>query len=170
MEIRPEIDTDYDAVRALNCLAFQGEAEGSIVDKIRESCGETVSLVAVEDSKVIGHIFFSPVIAKSDEVQVFGMGLAPMAVLPEYQNRGVGSALVRGGLEILKDRECPFVIVLGHQNYYPRFGFKTASKYRLRTEWDGIPDEAFMILFLKNSTELNISGVVKYLPEFNDAV
>lgn len=170
MEIRPERNIDYAAVRMLNSLAFQGEIEGSIVDKIRSSCDEVVSLVAVEDSKVIGHILFSPVTAKSGENQVLGMGLAPMAVLPEYQNRGVGSALISDGLKRLEDRQCSFIVVLGHKDYYPRFGFEVASKYGLRTEWDGIPDEAFMVLFLKESAELNISGVVKYRSEFNEAL
>jgi putative acetyltransferase len=170
MDIRPETDEDYGAVKALNNLAFQGDVEGNIVDKIRSSCEEIISLVAVEDSKVIGHIFFSPIASMSGEDQIFGMGLAPMAVLPEYQNKGVGSALVKEGLNILEDKGCPFVMVLWHKDYYPRFGFEKASTYVLRAEWGGFPDEAFMVLFLDGTMESNVSGVVKYRAEFNEAV
>jgi putative acetyltransferase len=170
MEIRPEIDGDSAAVRALNGQAFRGEAEASIVDKVRSSCAEVISLVAVEESNVIGHIFFSPVVAMSGEDHVFGMGLAPMAVLPEYQNRGVGSILVKEGLRILKEIGCPFVVVLGHPNYYPRFGFEKASSYGLRAQWDDVPDEAFMVQFLKEPQEFNISGIVKFRSEFNKTV
>ncbi|MCF6283559.1 MAG: N-acetyltransferase [Candidatus Polarisedimenticolaceae bacterium] len=170
MEIRPETDKDYVAIKALNDLAFRGEAEGSIVDKIRSSCEEVISLVAVEEGEVIGHILFTPVATMSGEDQVFGMGLAPMAVLPDYQNRGVGSLLVKEGVRILNEIGCPFVVVLGHPNFYPRFGFEKASSYALRAEWDGVPDEAFMVLFLKEPQELNVSGVVKFRAEFNKAV
>lgn len=170
MKIRAEIDKDYKEIKALNDLAFQGPLEGEIVDKIRSSCAEIISLVAVDKDRIIGHIFFSPTVAISGEEKIKGMGLAPMAVLPEYQNKGVGSALVKEGLKILKNKNCPFVIVLGHKEYYPRFGFKTASKYGLYSQWESVPDEAFMVLFLNKSIEDQVSGVVRYRPEFNESL
>ena len=98
------------------------------------------------------------------------MGLAPMALLPECQNQGIGTQLVNEGLGILKRTECPFVIVLGHKNYYPRLGFKRASKYGLKSQWEGVPDEAFMVLILNESTMKDVSGVVRYRDEFDEAM
>ncbi len=170
MKIRLERDEDYKGIKSLNDLAFQGPVEGEIVDKIRYSCDDIISLVAVDENRLIGHIFFSPVTVISGEDKIKGMGLGPMAVLPEYQNKEVGSALVKEGLEILKNEDCPFVIVLGHKGYYPRFGFETASKYGLCSQWEGVPDEAFMVLFLNKSLAGQVSGVVRYRPEFNEAV
>ena len=99
MKIRLERDEDYKGIKSLNDLAFQGPVEGEIVDKIRSSCAEIISLVAADENGIIGHIFFSPVTAMSGEDKIKGMGLGPMAVLPEYQNKGVGSALVKEGLK-----------------------------------------------------------------------
>jgi len=93
------------------------------------------------------------------------MALAPMAVLPEFQQRGVGSELVRTGIAELKRRLSPFVIVLGHAGYYPRFGFQPAAVYGIRSEWE-VPDDAFMLLVLDESEMRGISGVALYRPEF----
>jgi len=166
MILRPEKEEDHGVVKALNKHAFQGEVESSIVEKVRSSCDEVVSLVAVEDSKVVGHIFFSPVVTMSGESEVRGMALAPIAVSPEYQRRGIGSALVKEGLRVLNEGGYPFVVVLGHKDYFPRFGFEKASKYGLRSEWDGIPDDVFMVLFLDRSIEESVAGVVTFRPEF----
>jgi len=98
------------------------------------------------------------------------MGLAPIAVLPKFQNQGIGTELVRKGLEILQEKLCLFVIVLGHPDYYPRFGFERASDYRLKSQWEGVPDEAFMVIFFNDSLKRNISGIAKYRDEFNEAM
>jgi len=97
------------------------------------------------------------------------MGLAPMAVLPDHQREGIGSELVRTGIERLRNVGCPFVIVLGHPEYYPRFGFEVASHHGIRGEWD-VPDEAFMILVLDESEMQGVSGLVKYRPEFAEGM
>jgi putative acetyltransferase len=170
IEIREEKKEDYDAVQIVNDRAFGAPEEGRIINILREVCQETLSLVAVLDEKIVGHIFFSPVTVDHEDTQVIGMGLAPLAVLPEYQNQGIGSLLVKEGLRRIKQTDCPFIIVLGHINYYPRFGFERASIYGLKSQWDDVPDEAFMVLVLNKSVVARISGVAKYRSEFDEAM
>jgi putative acetyltransferase len=98
------------------------------------------------------------------------MGLAPMAVLPERQGEGIGSALVAVGLEILKGMRCPFIVVLGHADYYPRFGFVPASTFGFRCQWEGVPDENFMILVLSAKAVDGIQGELRYRNEFDAAM
>ena len=170
ISIRPEEQGDYAAVRAVNELAFGQPEEANIVDKLRESCDNSLSLVATRDESVVGHILFTPVTIESGEVTIEGMGLAPMSVLPEYQRQEVGSALVRAGLSTLRKRTCPFVVVLGHAEYYPRFGFEPASKFGIKCQWEGVPDEAFMILIVDEKAMKNASGIAKYRDEFDEAM
>jgi putative acetyltransferase len=168
--IREEKKQDFDAVQIVNDRAFGTPEEGRIVNKLRELCLETLSLVAVSDEKIVGHIFFSPVTIDHENTPIVGMGLAPMAVLPEYQNQGIGSLLVKDGLRRIKETECPFVIVLGHINYYPRFGFERASQYGLKCQWDDVPDEAFMVMVLNKPVMGGVSGIAKYRSEFDEAM
>ncbi|CAB1055923.1 Acetyltransferase, GNAT family [Olavius sp. associated proteobacterium Delta 1] len=170
VEVRIEQPDDIDAVRLVNDQAFGQPDEGRIVDKLRNSCEEIISLVAISKNQIVGHILFSPVTIDNKGSVIEGMGLAPMAVLPEFQNRGIGSELATEGLRLIKRMKCPFVIVLGHDQYYPRFGFQTASKYGLQCQWDGVPDEVFMVLILNASTMNDVSGVVRYRYEFNEAI
>ncbi len=162
---RPE---DVEAVRRINEMAFCREAEADVVDKLRESCPGLLSLVASQGEEVIGHLLFSPATIEEDKI-LEGMGLAPLAVLPEFQGKGVGSALVRAGIGMLKEMGCPFIIVLGHPGYYPRFGFQKASDMGIRCQWE-VPDEAFMILILDQKAMMGISGVARYRDEFDEAV
>lgn len=168
MEIRNEEPTDRDTVRHLNLTAFDNGSEAALVDKLRTSCKGYLAFVAVEDGTVVGHILFTPVTV--DGSNVVGMGLAPMAVLPSHQRKGIGSQLVRHGLEHLRQSGCPFVIVLGHPEYYPRFGFEVASRYRLRCQWEGVPDEAFMVAVLDNDALPKAGGIARYRGEFDDAI
>ncbi len=170
IEILQEQQEDYDAVRLVNDGAFGQTLEGRIVDSIRESCQEVLSLVAVLDNRIIGHVFFSPATIESSGGLIKGMGLAPLAVLPEFQNQGVGSLLVEEGLRILKDRSYPFVIVLGHEKFYPRFGFQKASKFGLKSQWEGVPDEAFMTVIFDESLMKDVCGIARYRDEFNEAI
>ena len=101
---------------------------------------------------------------------ILGMGLAPMAVLPERQRAGIGSQLVREGLKRLRAASTPFVIVLGHPEYYPRFGFQPASRYGIQCQWEGVPDQAFMILIFHKPALRGVSGVARYRDEFDEAV
>jgi putative acetyltransferase len=121
-----------------------------------------------EEDVVVGHILFTPVVIESGGRGITGMGLAPMATLPDRQRRGLGSALVRRGLQILRERGCPFVVVLGHPEYYPRFGFDRASKHRLTSQWAVVPDSAFMVSILKESVMAGVSGVARYRDEFDE--
>ena len=118
----------------------------------------------------MGHILFSPVKIEGRAKTIEGMGLAPVAVLPAWQRQGIGTLLVKRGMEMLKSRSCPFVIVLGHPEYYPRFDFERASNYGIRSQWEGVPDEAFMILILDQAAMQGVSGVARYRNEFDEAM
>ena len=165
VEIREEQPGDVDAIRRVNTDAFGQPEEAALVDKLRESCDDYVSLVAVDGGDIIGHILFTPATIGD----VHGMGLAPMAVLSGRQRGGVGSKLVRAGLVAVAERRCPFVIVLGHAEYYPRFGFERASKHGIRCEWD-VPDHVFMILVLDEAALKGVSGLARYRPEFSETM
>lgn len=168
--IREEAPDDIPAVRALNEAAFGQPVEADIVDALRAECRSAVSLVAEDDGQIVGHIFFSPVVISDDMETVRGMGLAPMAVLPECQRRGIGSVLVRDGIEALRRRGCPFIIVLGHPKFYSKFGFMPASRRGVFCQWDGVPDEAFMILVLDKSVMAGAGGTARYREEFDQAM
>ena len=165
--IRPETSEDAARVRYINELAFGQPGEADLVDKLRQACADAVSLVA-EDDAVVGHILFTPVVVESAGRRVLGMGLAPMAVLPDRQRQGIGSQLVRQGLQNLRERGCPFVVVVGHPEYYPRFGFERASMHNLTSEWEGVPDDAFMVLILDARAMTGVSGVATYRREFHE--
>lgn len=168
--IREETLQDAAFVRRVNELAFEQPNEAVLVERLRASCEDLLSLVATDGEDVVGHILFSPVtVTGTDGSKVAGMGLAPMAVVPGHQRQGVGSALIVRGLELLVDRDCPYVIVLGHSTYYPRFGFVPASQHGLTCQWEGIPDDAFMVLPLDTDRMRGLAGVARYLPEFDDA-
>jgi putative acetyltransferase len=167
MIIRPETPEDLGRIRQLNELAFGRPLEANLVDRLRQTCPDSVSLVAEAES-VIGHVFFSPVVVESGNRRVVGMGLAPMAVLPARQQQGIGSELVRRGLAILGERGCPFVVVVGHATYYPRFGFEPASRRGLRSQWEEVPDAAFLVLVLDEDAMAGVSGVATYRDDFNE--
>lgn len=165
IEIRPEIPADFAAVREVNELAFDQPAEAGLVDALRTVARPTISLVAVEDGRVVGHIFFSPVALEGPRGVSNAMGLAPMAVRPERQNAGIGSALVREGLAACAGLGEPVVVVLGHPHYYPRFGFVPAATKGLRSEYP-VPDDVFMVTELVPGALRGRTGLVKYHPEF----
>lgn len=144
IETRQEEPEDIPAIWVVNERAFGLAQEADIVDRVRENCHDLMSLVAVTQGDVVGHILFSPATIDGQDHTIRGMSLGPMAVLSEYQRQGVGVELVKAGLSRLESNDCPFVVVLGHAGYYPRFGFEPASRLGIRSEWD-VPDDAFMI-------------------------
>ncbi len=167
--IRNEQPQDAEAIREIHVRAFDQPVEAELVETLRRNCDDLLSLVAIVENQVVGHILFSPATIEGADETLQGMGLAPMAVLPEFQRQGIGSELVRAGLKILERKQCPFVIVLGHAVYYPRFGFEPASRHGVRCEWE-VPDEAFMLLALDKSIRPKLAGLAKYRPEFSEAV
>ena len=166
--VRAESPGDARYVRTINEEAFGQPMEADLVERLRTTCRERLSLVADDAGAVVGHILFTPVLIKSGERSVAGMGLAPMAVLPGRHREGIGSTLVRRGIEILRERGCPFIVVVGHPEYYPRFGFERASGHGLESQWQGIPDEAFMVLVLDSRAMTGVRGMAKYRDEFNE--
>jgi len=167
--VREERPEDIEAIHAVNEKAFGQAQESQLVDALRKNSGVLLSLVATLNGRVVGHILYSPVSISSDGKAVIGAGLGPMAVLPEYQRQGIGGNLIEAGNQKLREMGCPFVVVLGHPEYYPRFGFKPASAYDIRCEWD-VPDNVFMVLVMDQSKMKNISGAAKYRQEFASAV
>jgi len=167
LTIRAETPEDYLAVRRVNELAFIRSAEADLVDALRKTVAPYISLVATVDGQLVGHIFFSPVTVISECNRFRALGLAPMAVLPNYQNQGIGSRLVRKGLTECRTIGHNIVVVLGHPEYYPRFGFEVAREKGLRCEYE-VPDEAFMVAQLENRALAGRHGLVKYAPAFSN--
>jgi putative acetyltransferase len=166
--IREERPEDIAAIRAVNRAAFGQPDEGVLIDALRENSGVLLSLVAVVDGRVVGHILYSPVSVDADGGKVMGAGLGPMAVLPAHQRQGIGAKLLETGNEKLRQAGYPFIVVLGHAAYYPRFGFRPAREHGLRCEWD-VPDDIFMALVLDPPRMQYVSGLVRYRPEFTRA-
>ena len=169
--IRPYRNEDAKAVREAHLRAFNGRGEEArLVELLHAAGAAPVSLVATaeSDGRVIGHILFSP-------VQIDGplgsnpprmVGLAPVSVLPEYQGRGIGSRLIREGLDACREAGCGAAVVLGEPGYYTRFGFERASGKGLGNEY-GV-DEYFMVVELSNRALDSVSGMVRYREEFRE--
>jgi putative acetyltransferase len=167
MRIRPEDPHDRAAVHAVNEAAFETSAEADLVDALRGKAQPLVSLVAEIAGLVVGHILFSPVTLAGQSGHML-MGLGPMAVIPQHQRQGIGSALVREGLKRCAALGCEAVVVLGHPAYYPRFGFVPASRYGISSEYD-VPDDVFMIMELQPGSLWDVSGEVSYDEAFRGA-
>jgi putative acetyltransferase len=167
VKICPERSTDYLEIAEVNNLAFGRENEAKLIDKIRNSDRfiPELSLVAKLDNKIVGHIMFSYIDFVAEETTRV-LALAPLAVLPKYQNRGIGNLLIKTGLEIAKKTASPMIIVLGEPKFYNRFGFKPTIAYGIKSPFD-IPDEYFMVIFLTNNIQ-NDRGKIIYPAAFND--
>lgn len=164
MRIRDEEDKDRAAVREIVSAEFDTGAEADLVDQLRAEADPRVSLVAEEDGAIVGHVMFSPVtIDAHPDARL--MGLAPLAVLYDYQSRGIGSALVRAGLERCRGLGALGVVAVGHPDYYPRFGFAQASRFGLKCEYD-VPENAFFALELVPGGLADKAGTVRYHAAF----
>jgi putative acetyltransferase len=167
MKIRCETPPDYLAIAEVNTLAFDQENEAKLIEKVRHSERyiPELSLVAEIDNLIVGHILFSYIDLVGEETLKV-LGLAPMAVRPQFQNQGIGSALVKAGLEIAEARKEALVIVLGHAHFYSRFGFQPSVLYDIESPFP-VPDDVFMAKLLKGYQEI-YKGKVVYPSAFNE--
>lgn len=157
--IRKEKISDKDEIFKLNKQAFNNGPEAELVDRIRESDAEYFSFVAVVKGKIVGHSMYSTVYIDGSPA---GLGLAPVAVLPEYQHKGIGAKLIACTLEKLKKYD--LIVVLGDNKYYSRFGFQPASTVGLKSTYD-VPDEYFMAISYNNAGWNN--KIVRYNKVFD---
>jgi putative acetyltransferase len=162
--IRPETAADHEAIRHVNRLAFGQDAEARLVDALRDGGYVRASLVAEKDEQVVGHILFSDLPIVTEAGTVAALALAPMAVVPEVQNQGLGSALVRRGLEHCREQGHRIVVVLGHPHFYPRFGFSSKRAAQLESPFSG--REFFMATELVPGALDGVTGRVVYPPPF----
>ena len=154
---------EYAAIRTVNAAAFGGSEEADLVDGLRAGEYVLISLVAELEGAIVGHTMFSRMWIQTPQERVSAVALAPVAVLPEHQRKGIGSLLIQRGLELLRDRREKIVIVLGHPEYYPRFGFSTGAAKSLESPF---PREAFMAMELSAGALEGIRGSVVYPPPF----
>ena len=164
MIIRDERPGDADSIRAVNLAAFETSTEADLVDALRQRATPLISLVAEDDGSIVGHVLFSPVTLVS-QPEVALMGLAPMAVVPASQRQGTGSMLAHEGLERCRRLDAAAVVVIGHPEYYRRFGFVPAVRRSLRSEYD-VPEEFFMVRELRDGALNGLSGTIRYHPVF----
>jgi putative acetyltransferase len=162
--IRPEAPADFEGIRHVNRCAFGQEVEARLIDALREGGYVRLSLVAEHARQIVGHILFSdlPIVTEAETVPA--LALAPMAVLPPFQKQGIGSALVRSGLDECRRQGHRIVVVVGHLHYYPRFGFSAELAKRLESPYSG---ESFMALELVGRSLEGVKGRVQYPPPFD---
>ena len=166
--IRPEQKDHIPGVRQVEERAFKREAEAELVDRLRARGKATLSLVAVDDDEVVGHVLFSPVTLVNGDDRFEIVGLGPVAVDPKRQNEGIGSRLIRAGLEEIRQSGYAAVVVLGDPAYYARFGFGPARRYGIFYDAPGIPEDAFQVLELRRGVLGGHSGSAQYVEEFNE--
>ena len=160
--IQKEVPGHYPAVRSILLECFNTSAEADLVDALRRNGKSALSLTSQHGDIVTGHIMFSPVhILPASPAK--GVGLAPLAVKPEYQHQGIGALLIREGLRLCRELEVDYIVVLGSPKVYSRFGFKKASSFGLMNEYG--EDDAFMLLQI--GSQLPSPGLVHYCPEFS---
>lgn len=163
--IRPEQPGDAAAISAVHRAAFPGPGEARLVELLRDAGNLTLSLVAVHDNQIVGHIACSPVTLNGQPLTPPALGLAPVAVLPEFQNQGIGSELIHTSLDSCRSQSCPWIVVLGEPAYYARFGFVPASRCGLTCIYTA--EDYFQALELVPGSLQNLSGLVRYAPEFD---
>ena len=163
IDIRAETSADCGAIATLNNAAFGGEDEAGIVDRLRADGLVIASLVAEEKREIVGHILFSELPIETGGHLIRGAALAPMAVVPSHQRHGIGSRLVRSGLKACRAQGVELVVVLGHPDYYPRFGFTAELAQHLRAPFSG---PVFMALELETGILDGVEGVALYPDAF----
>ena len=164
--VRREEPGDGAAVRQINEEAFGSGLEAGIVESLRNAA-DTISLVATLDDQVVGHILFTPVTLEPARPHVRLAALGPMAVRPDLQRQGIGTRLVRAGLQVCAESGYAAIVVVGHPEFYPRFGFHSGAARGLRCEFP-VPDDVFMVRELEAGALQGVSGMVRYRPEFSE--
>jgi putative acetyltransferase len=159
--VRKESPADIEAIYALHSASFPTTAEAVLVDALRAAGRLSISLVAIDCDRVIGHIGFSPITV--DEAPL-GLGLAPVAVRLDCRQRGVAARVIRRGLDLCLEAAVGLVVVLGDPRYYARFGFEPGRRFALRDEYGG--GDAFQAIELVHGTLPSEGGLVRYSPEF----
>jgi putative acetyltransferase len=166
VNVRAEQPFDSAAVRVINERAFGSPLEADLVDRLRGIPG-AVSLVASTNEEIVGHILFTPVtVEPASDWRVAGLG--PMSVHPEHQRTGIGSQLVRAGLEACRAVGYAAVVVVGHATYYPRFGFEAAHLWGLQLLDFDVPPDVFMALALEMDARARPAGAIRYRREFSE--
>lgn len=167
LQIRDEATADKAEVYRINYEAFGRREEAELVESLRATTRSLVSLVAVAEESPVGHILFTPVEVSTESDDVLAMGMGPVAVLPELQRKGIGSRLIEAGLDRCRKEGKSVVFVLGHPDYYPRFGFRPASEWGLYYKNHDFDPYFFVLKLLPVSTS-RLSGEVRYLPAFDE--
>jgi len=167
--IRRERPEDADEVCRVNEQAFGGKTEPELVKKLRDANAVVLSLVAEQDDRIVGHVLFSPMTVESESSSFEILTLSPLAVLPDYQRKGIGIRLVNSGLEECRKLGHEIITVLGHAEYYPRFGFVPAGTKDIGCEFEA-PEEAWMILELKQGALAGRTGTAKFHSVFRDVM
>jgi putative acetyltransferase len=169
--IRKETSDDFETIKKVNNLAFNQKQEGILIENLRKKTEfvPELSLVAILKNKIIGHILYFPITIVTGKNFTTTLCLAPMAVLPGYQKKGVGGALIKEGLLIAKELGFNSVIVLGHPEYYPRFGFRKASEWKLKEPF-GVPEEVIMAIELKEGGLGFGGGMIDFPEEYYAAM
>ena len=163
MEIREESPGDHDQISALLDLAFGGMEESGLVERLRAQGAVIAALLAAEKGRILGHILFSELPVEVDDGILRAASLAPLAVVPDRQRQGIGTALVRAGLAACRERGVAAVVVLGHPEYYPRFGFSAEAARNLRAPFRG---PAFMAMEFMPDCLLGVAGTVRFAEAF----
>lgn len=165
--IRPELSNDIRKITGLYDEAFGQPCEGKLVDALRHNplFIQGLSLVAVVEEKLAGHILFFPVFIRGGGKVFQTLALGPMAVLPGYHRKGIGTALVNAGIDEAKAGKFRSVLVLGHPDYYPRFGFKSASQYGIYPPFE-VSQGGFLAMELLPDSLRGVSGCVEYPAEY----
>lgn len=157
--IRDEIPSDHAMIRRVNEAAFGTVVEADLVEGLRTEGAVLLSCVADRNGDIVGHVLFTRMWIDTPNGEIAAVALAPMAVLPEYQRKGIGTSLISHGLHALRSQGERIVIVVGHPAYYPRFGFSAPLTRSLESPF---PPEAFMALELRPGALDGVNGRVRY--------